>query len=473
MAVTVTTNTLSTRVRYLNVSASTANTDAKDIVLAMANALIALGWSRYDTAGETAVVGSDDNAGVILRRECYDFAQSGHYNYLGLRLVGSGTNTYTFYLIQAADWSSTTSMSAFVSAATATVYTPNTTANTRFLNFEQGGTIWLFDSGKTLLITSQSGTVLSKDIGSTWVVGEYKKEFGENVNEATGYIHNGVFTNDRWLLDGCGIGYNIGVTQTGFIAVGGAWVNAGVAPYYHHPTTLKLGLTSAVVPFIRTGMGAGYSQYVLTEAPSVGTSPSNAVTSTRSAAAPATCGLGFTTRLLMGFLGYIGHINSTHYTSINAEFLNNINGTETTEYKYPEAVISISGSAVSTRSCNLFSSQSTVYYSLLNSIQEYSPTTLPNNLKFAVFEPTLSCGTTNGIPSSSGSITYTGPQYKFSMLGRIFNMKIFGPYTDEKYVFLDSMTIPCDADGFYQEGGTNKDFWLIPNGNNIAFVMPK
>ena len=34
---------------------------------------------------------------------------------------------------------------------------------------------------------------------------EYLKEYGENVNAATGYIHNGVFTNNRWLLDGCGI----------------------------------------------------------------------------------------------------------------------------------------------------------------------------------------------------------------------------------------------------------------------------
>jgi len=36
MAVTVTTNTLSSRVRYLNVSGSTANADAKDVILAMA-----------------------------------------------------------------------------------------------------------------------------------------------------------------------------------------------------------------------------------------------------------------------------------------------------------------------------------------------------------------------------------------------------------------------------------------------------
>jgi hypothetical protein len=205
MTVTVTTNTLSARARYLNISASTANEDAKDIILAIANALIALGWSRYDTLGAEAVIGSNDIAGVILRRACYDTAQSSHFNYLGLRLVGSGTNTYTFHLIQAADWTGTTSMSNFVSAASCPAYTPNTTGNTRFLNFAQGGTIWLFDSGKTLLITSQSGAFLTKSMENTWIVGEYKKEFGENVDAATEYIHNGVFTNDRWLLDGCGV----------------------------------------------------------------------------------------------------------------------------------------------------------------------------------------------------------------------------------------------------------------------------
>jgi hypothetical protein len=61
------------------------------------------------------------------------------------------------------------------------------------------------------------------------------------------------------------------------------------------------------------------------------------------------------------------------------------------------------------------------------------------------------------------------------MLGRIFDLKIFGPFASEKYVFLDSMTMPCDADGFFAaSGGTNKDFWILPaGGNNIAFLMPK
>lgn len=484
MAVTVTTNTLSTRVRYLNVSASTANTDAKDIVLAMANALIALGWSRYDTAGETAVVGSDDNAGVILRRECYDFAQSGHYNYLGLRLVGSGTNTYTFYLIQAADWSSTTSMSSFVSAATATVYAPNTTGNTRFLNFSLGGTIWIFDSGKTLLITSQSGDTLTKDLDSIWVVGEYKKDFGENVDSTTGYIHNGVFTNNRWFLDGCGV--SVSDTNSSLLISFGGHLPSGPsslsyggfsAPSY---TFATMGSSAAQTwNAFRFGLGAGYNQFVLTEAPSTGTSPQNSVTLTRSVTAPTTCGLGFTTRLLMGYLGYIGHYSALRYNSINSQFLGTF-GESASIYKNSVAITSFSAIPSNTRytimenhADMLFSARGSLGYTWLNTIKEFP---LDSTMKYVVFEPTLSCGTTNGVSSLASPytvVTYSGPQYKFSMLGRIFDMKIFGPYDSEKYVFLDAMTIPCNADGFYQEGGTNKDFWLIPSGNNISFVMPK
>jgi hypothetical protein len=238
----------------------------------------------------------------------------------------------------------------------------------------------------------------------------------------------------------------------------------------------------------RLGMGAGYSQFLLTEAPTIASSTQNSVTSTRSAGAPASCGIGFTTRLLMGYMGYIGYLNSLHTASVNAEFLgsdvnNNsyINGTPNNVFKLPLTTVGPGPSSlttsdvVSSRASRLFQGRGENTYSLLDSIQEFSPATLPTNLKYTVFEPTLSCGNTNGVQSVSQPLTYTytGPQYKFSMLGRIFDMKIFGPFTDSKYTLLDSITIPCNAAGFYQEGGANKEFWLIPSGENMAFLMPK
>lgn len=472
MAVTVTTNTLSTRARYLNVSGSTANADAKTVILAMANALISLGWSRYDTAGAAAVIGTDDNAGVILRRAMYDNAQSGHYNYLGLRLVGTSTTTYTFHLIQAADWSTTTSMSSFVGAATngATVapYTPNSTGRTNFLNFAQGGTIWLFDSGKTLLITSQSGSTLTKSSAATWIVGEYKKEFGENVNAATGYIHNGVFTNNRWLLGANGMGGSDSV-HVGLTGISTSSTSSGY--YYFTEEGVTSPNFSGSLPAYQWADGYNNSQFVLTEAPAVS---SGASALSRDAVAPTTCGVSFTTRILMGYLGYIGQVTPTYANSVNKVLTGDTNGVtgvnSVSQSSYggqavPFSTVALRPGAIAA-------------YTWLNAIQEYSPSTLPTALQFNIFEPTLSCGSTNGLATSwsaiqSGSNTYSGPQYKFSMLGRIFDMKIFGPYTSEKYVFLDSMTIPCDAEGFYNAQGTNKDFWLIPSGNHIAFVMPK
>jgi hypothetical protein len=486
MAVTVTTNTLSSRVRYLNVSGSTANADAKDIVLAMADALVDLGWSRYDTAGATSVVGSDDNAGVILRREMHDFAQSGHYNYLGLRLAGTGTTTYTLHVTQAADWTSTTSMTAFVNAAATQRYTPNTTGNTRFMNFAQGGTIWMFDSGKTLLFGSQSGSVLFKDLDSIWIVGEYLKEYGENVNAATGYIHNGVFTNNRWLLDGCGVPSST-AEVTGLLGYvsSGPTTSGGNVRVFGTNGVNDSSVVSNTFHSVRMGMGAGYSQFLLTEAPAIDTTTNNSVTLTRNVGAPASCGIGFSTRLLMGYLGYIGFINHYHFSSINSEFLGSpttssyVNGTANNVYKLIAATTSQS-TALNTSGFDvngfsrLFHARGANSYPLLNSVEEFSPTTLPTNLKFTVFEPTLSCGTRNGVSAvTNPTNAYTGPQYKFSMLGRIFDMKIFGPFTEGKYTLLDSITIPCNAQGFYQDGGTDKDFWIIPSGENMAFVMPK
>ena len=511
MAVTVTTTTLSTHARYLNVSASTSNNDAKTIILAMANALIALGWSRYDTAGATAIIGTDDNAGVILRRALTDNASSSHYNYLGLRLVGTSTTTYTFHLIQAADWTGTTVMANFVSAANLgpAYYTPNTTGNTRFMSFSQGGTIWLFDGGKTLLITSQSGSLLTKSVEQTWIVGEYKKEFGENVNAATAYIHNGVFTNDRAFLDGSGVtggsaNYDdVLVSIPGFSAPQTSGQGQATTYYRVSTTNTSAPSTSSSNPSsynghsIRTGTGVALPQFGLTEAPTITVAggTQNSLTSSRAGIAPVAVAYGFTTRMMMGWLGYIGHINEFYANSINAEFLGNTNGQSFGTYTVPSSPLIPTNNQiqnavgtsthVSTSTGNavgpiLFSARGSYNYSLLNSssFQEYSPATLPSNLLFTVYEPTLSCGTSNGISAVTGpyngALSYSGPQYKFSMLGRIYDLKVFGPFSSEKYVFLDSMTIPVDADGFFATGGTNTDFWILPvGGNNMAFLMPK
>lgn len=475
MAVTITTNTLSSRVKYLNVSASTANADARDVILAMANALIDLGWSRYDTAGPTSVIGTNDNAGVILRRACYDNAQSGHFNYLGLRLTGTGTNTYTFFLTQAADWTGTTSMSNFVGGAAWSGWTPNTTGRTTLLDFTQGGTIWLFDGGKTLLITSQSGTNLAKTDTGIWIVGEYKKEFGENVNAATAYIHNGVMTNSNWLLSNSGQAPaargHLGVTSQQSYAYSTNISGGGTVSDWHGQVRGIGG--SSQTGAINTTFATGNfgPQFILTEAP---TATATTGVYSNSPGAPAACTGSFSTRMHMGYIGYVGYVNPYYSHSVNSVF-----GLPTAN---PGTVHS------GTAALPFSTYNSTVQYTVSSFLQEYANNNLEGGLKFNLIEPVLSTGTTSPLNATANASyfdgsqtnwvnpatgTYTGPQYKFSMLGRPFDIKLFGPYTSEKYAFLDAITIPCDADGFYSVGGTNKDFWLIPTGNNAAYVMPK
>ena len=479
MAVTISTNTLSARVRYLNVSPSTVNADAKDVILAVANALIDLGWSRFDSAGETSVIGTSADAGVVLRRECYDFADSGHYNYLGLRLNGTSDNTYTLFTTQAAGWSSTTSMSSFVAGATGTSFTPNSTGRTNFLNFAQGGTIWLFDSGKTLLMTSQSGATLTKTADNIWIIGEYKKDFSENVNAATGYIHNGVLTNSTWLLNGSGQtpvrNGHLGVSNIsgGATSQGGDWnIN---------PNIRRAFANNNYAGNFRVDFQAGdnQAQFILTEAPVAATADD---VFSNNAGAPGACNGSFTTRLLMGYLGWVGYVTPFHLLSVNF-----VLGAGAAQTYNP---VNQSVGAVAAMPFSTYSSATQNHVG--SYLQEYAMNNLNGGLKFTIFEPTLSTGTTSRLRDTANtsfyagtfggdprpganpdSGTYTGPQYKFSMLGRIFDMKIFGPFSSEKYNLLDVMTIPCNAEGFYQEGGTDKDFWLIPSGNNMAYVMPK
>jgi len=459
MAVTITTNTLSPKVRYLNVSPSSVNADAKDVVLAVANAIIDLGWSRHDTLGATSVIGTDDNAGVVLRRPCYDFAQSGHYNYLGIRIYGSSNTTYNVYITQAADWSTTTSISSFVNPATHTnQYVPNSNATLK-LSFTQGGTIWLFDGGKTLVMTSATSGAQSYTDDNLIIIGEYKKEYGENTNAATGYIHNGVFTTNRWLMTGSGAGAAGELVNMVGYPNGGSWHTALGMENSWSANSTKYSTTISV---------SSYSQFLLTEAP---TTTTNQNTFSNQVAAPASCGQGFATRIMCGLYGYIGHLGPSTAVSI-LNFYTGETWTSTT-VQLGTGVLASGGYNGGRHSNPIFAAYGnnnfTQAYALGAHFKEYTYDSGPGDLRFSMVEPLLSCGTSNGNPHP-----YAPVNYKFSVLGKMFDFKIFGPYDTDKYSFLDSISVPCDSDNFYQEGGTDTEFWFIPYmDNRVAFLMPK
>ena len=63
----------------------------------------------------------------------------------------------------------------------------------------------------------------------------------------------------------------------------------------------------------------------------------------------------------------------------------------------------------------------------------------------------------------------------FALLGRTFGLKLFGPYTHDKYNFLDAVSIQLDADGFYAVNPNNAvDHWVVPaNTDQAAFLFKK
>jgi len=239
---------------------------------------------------------------------------------------------------------------------------------------------------------------------------------------------------------------------------------------------------------IRLSSGAPCSQFCLTEAPSISGTTLNSKTQTFPTAPPVSCGFGFTTRMLMGYMGYIGHISETFKISVYSHFIgayNSISSLGTRHTVLFSGVESVPGNDPENPNWNdspgLFSALGANRYTLINSSSTQEFSLASSTLQYTIYEPTLSCGTTNGLSNirllgtsaSTDRFNYSGPQYKFSMLGRMYDLKLFGPFTAEKYTFLDSMTIPCNSEGFYEEGGVDKDFWVLPTGNHVAFLMPK
>ena len=67
--------------------------------------------------------------------------------------------------------------------------------------------------------------------------------------------------------------------------------------------------------------------------------------------------------------------------------------------------------------------------------------------------------------------SYNGTAVKFSVMGRIRNLKLSTGFTANFLSFLDAATIPTDAEGFFQSGGTSTDHWGIPLNNGSTVIM--
>jgi len=63
----------------------------------------------------------------------------------------------------------------------------------------------------------------------------------------------------------------------------------------------------------------------------------------------------------------------------------------------------------------------------------------------------------------------------FALLGRTYGLKLFGPYTHDKYNFLDAVSVQLDDDGFYAVNPNNAvDHWIVPaNTDQASFLFKK
>lgn len=493
MAVTATTSTLSTNAKYINYSASTASADAKTLLLAITDALVAMPapnqWSRFDSPGGTSVLGTDDDCTTVLRRQTKDFATTSDYQYLGLNMSHTGSNAfYTLYLTQTTDWTSATSATAYGNVCAGPDATFLNTKGLRIpdslINYSASGTIWLFNEnfGTYFVFT---GTGITQGYENSYYVGEYAKDFGENAPTGT-TIHPAVAVNLRYFFKGSGTAMNsvrwtadnnYRYNQGGGTDFAGHLNSQYQSGHYHAGSTYNASHYNSFGNEWR-------AQFALAEYPTVASASNQGKGFTRTSSeigTPAQWNLsypiGLTTRLHMGWLGWMGHTTSLNAWSLVSHWHHN-GGTGTNH----------NGS----QNPNTFRNSLNGYGGSLRGygLNQYTPD-LANGNSIAVYEPTLSTGTINSnynyygtyspynqststtVDSTTGIAYrnwnfqyYAGTATKFSLLGRLKNFRFSIGHGDMEYEFLDTGTLTLNSEGEFDAAGTSTECWAIPFGNH-------
>ena len=448
MAVTVTDNSLSTNARYVVYSGSTVADDAQTILLGIKDALVNLGWTKWDNAGANAVLGTAADAKIIMRKETYDNASSSHYKYMILRLSSTGS-AHTLKIAYAADHSDNATYNSWVNIAYNRTSFNDSEGTALTLSFSSGGTIWIFAEDHSIVFKFTGTGFTEATQGTCLYFGEYEKIFGEACDASTGYIHNGV------AIDG-----NDFMTRTGTFAresglYGDAWY--GSTPYYINWRSPKI-----------FGTGAGYgSQFALTEYPQAADDTYNLLRAGQAnwnaplASTSATDGDGIIdyTRVHMGWLGWLGHLSATQISNI--------------------ATVFDAAATSSNPQTDMFTSAYWRYNSTpVHEIAQFLPNpSSPSSI--ALFEPVISSGTVNPNHDTSssnhayGSYSVSSQRRGFVIHGKLlgFRMSAGQPPTESGgYQFLDTGTIPLDADGYYSASGTPTSCWAIPiyNGTRAS-----
>lgn len=429
---TITTNTLSTNSKYI-VYSGIATGEAQTLLIAISNALVSLGWTKYDSSGAGSTLGSASDAQVILRRPTSDNAASGHHQYLTLRLLDSGS----FTMIYHADQSNNTSYTSYVNS----VYngsSPFSSATTNVVTLSStfGGTIWIFNETYSTIFKFVGDGFTEGAAGSVKYFGEYRKDFGENCDVSTGYIHNGLALDGYYMWDynGC---------NTNHVAFYSSSANSSTYQYQ--------GWDSPG--------GTNGRQFALTEWPTTSqskTSTSLYITnSTYSVPVNPTSidNYGLVTRMNFGWLGWLGHITAGQAISPSHAFY--------------------AGSGNSYSAWVFASTQNNFPGGIGHNFKQYFPGANSNSI--SLYEPTISVGTVNRIPgqgtnNSPSSTNYSGAALAFAMLGKPYGLRITAGQpallVGGSYNFLDTASIPLDSNGFFDLSGTPTECWALPFYSN-------
>jgi len=443
MAITVTDTSLSTNARYVVYSGSTAANDAQTLLLKINDALVNLGWTKYDNAGAAAVLGTADDAKVIMRRTTNDNASSGHYSYLSLRMQHSAS-TYNFYLTYSSGHTGNTTYGNWINPvySRSTVFSNVSGSHGVLVNpsFTTGGTIWLFDEGNSLVMKFTGAGFTEGEPKSVLYFGEYDKIFGEACDASTGYIHNGVAIDGNELVEGLGSHqYNGPNTNEYTGGNGGQYNNARTANFTN---------------------GIANTQFALTEYPQTAAGVTDAYNYLRHGRSGFDVPIGSTssndgqysyyTRMHLGWLGWVGHIAPSYRTSLSA-------------------IISSQDHQNWPTQSHFISGVSNYQTALTKASQQFLPN--PSSNQIALYEPVISSGTMNYQKASGGSHTYYNnlnsmtAKKVFAVHGKLLGFRMsFGQpaISSGGYQFLDTGTIPLDADGYYNASGTPTACWAIP-----------
>lgn len=526
MAVTINTASLSTNATYLSYSESTANTDAKTFCIAISDALTGFNWTRFDTAGADAVLGTDSDPTRVLRRPTADNAVSGNYQYLGIRLfnggIANGGTHYAVQFIYAADWTDPANATAYVNPirlphGNDSPYWKNGPAGPyveTMLLYNSGGTLWLFNAPNLTTFVFTSSSIVN-DGSNVFAFGEYDKSFGEQMPLASDYLHNGIAFNGREFSDHSGAPAH---SVPGIRMLGRGHYNSTFTDISMDP--LEYRMTAPVDDYFNTlatstygdqtvmPMQRGYSrpQFVCTEYPTTsngltGESHGRDIEGTPEAWNNSYVGIHHSqlaTRLHMGWLGWVGHLGPGAYclTSLGGDaqgYKNLSTGADSyADERYWQSAEGYSG---------LFNNgkMSTDRYNLPQTswLADFNGKSMDSQDEgYVIYEPSIGLGSIgpmqaynhtmnynyrNSISSNTNSTMalttaynrkdYAGTAVKFSVMGRIRNLKLSTGFTADFLSFLDAATIPTDAEGFFQSGGASTDHWGIPLNKGSTVIM--